>query len=317
MRSSLSHLDKADSGAKKAAASAAAGSEGGDTTESEGEEAKPVIVKFARKENKAKGQQKGVGRRINYQEFVENKKSSEAWVKVHYNDIDSEEAAEERRLLFAEREDQSSVFSQTVKGYVDTICPKVVTHEATPPVAMPTGVLSLTELKSLPLAQGVIKLLRSVHMIQFSPLCSLLGVIGGGVLSVCEAVKSCAVLVQGCWVVSSQQLFPGDENTTKRNSRDYIVSLISVLPCFNLPKKIKITSLSLSLHLSFSYLSSCGVSISKGFFLVRTLWVWPSSPLRLFVTCYSSWLCPRLPSNRGGNSNYQLTMILLTGIHAK
>ena len=232
MRSSLSHLDKADTGAKKAAASSAVnegGSGGGGdstATESEGEEPKPVIVKFARRESKVKSQGKGgggVGRRVNFQEFMENKRSSEAWITVDYNDIDSEEAAEERRLLFAERDDQSGVFAQTVEGYVDSICPKVVTQEAMPPVAMPTGVLSLTELKSLPLAQGVEKLLRSVHMIQFSRLCSLLGVMGGGVLSVCEAVKNCAVLVQGCWVVSSQLLFPGDENASKRNSRDYIV----------------------------------------------------------------------------------------------
>ena len=231
MRSSLSHLDKADTGAKKAAAAVNEGGSvgGGDTTatESEGEEAKPVIVKFARRESKVKGQGKssggGVGRRVNFQEFMENKKKSEAWIAVNYNDIDSEEAAEERRLLFAERDDQSGVFSQTVQGYVDNICPKVIMQEATPTVAMPTGVLSLTELKALPLAQSVVKLLRSVHMIQFSRLCSLLGVIGGGVLSVCEAVKNCAVLVQGCWVVSSQQLFPGDENASKRNSRDYIV----------------------------------------------------------------------------------------------
>ena len=239
MRSSLSHLDKADTGAKKAAAAINEGG-GGDTTatESEGEEAKPVIVKFARRESKVKGQGKGssggggVGRRVNFQEFMENKKSSEAWITVNYNDIESEEAAEERRLLFAEKDDQSGVFVQTVEGYVDTICPKVVTQEATPAVAMPTGVLSLTELKALPLAQSVVKLLRSVHMIQFSRLCSLLGVIGGGVLSVCEAVKNCAVLVQGCWVVSSPQLFPGDENVSKRNSRDYIVRMMYLIILF-------------------------------------------------------------------------------------
>lgn len=235
MRSSLSHLDKADTGAKKAAAGINEGGGGGEgdstATESEGDEPKLVTVKFARRESKVKGQVKGggsgsgVGRRINFQEFVENKRSSEAWITVDYNDLDSQEAAEERRLLFAERDDQSGLFDQTTGDYVDTICPKVVTQEATPPAAMPTGVLSLTELKSLPLAQGVEKLLRSVHMIQFSRLCSLLGVMGGGVLSVCEAVKNTAVLVQGCWVVSSQQLFPGDENASKRNSRDYIVSV--------------------------------------------------------------------------------------------
>lgn len=227
LRPSLSHLDTADSGAKRAAAATLSGSDGGDTTGSEGEEAKPVVVKFARRESKVKGQQKGVGRRINFQEVMENRKSSESWLSVQYNDLESEEASEERRLLFADRDDHTGVFSQTMESYVDTVCPRTITQETTHPVAMPTGVLSLAELKSLPLSQQVVKLLCNVHMIQFSRLCSLLGVMGGAVMSVCEAVRGCAVLVQGSWVVSSQQIFPGDKNFSKRNARDYIVSVLS------------------------------------------------------------------------------------------
>ena len=221
LRPSLSHLDTADSGAKRAAA----GSDGGDTTGSEGEEAKPVVVKFARRESKVKGQQKGISRRMNFQEVMENRKTSEPWLAVQYNDVESEEASEERRLLFADRDDHTGVFSQTMESYVDTVCPRTITQETTHPVAMPTGVLSLAELKSLPLSQQVVKLLRNVHMIQFSRLCSLLGVMGGAVMSVCEAVRGCAVLVQGSWVVSSQQIIPGAENFTKRNARDYVVSV--------------------------------------------------------------------------------------------
>lgn len=237
MRSSLSHLDKADSGAKRAAAAASvSGSDGGDTTESEGEEAKPVVVKFARRENKAKSQQKGIGRRLNYQEVMENQKSSDTWIPVQFNGVESDEASEERRLLFAEHDDQRKLFSQTPESYIDTVCPKAVTQETTTTVAMPTGVLSLAELKSLPLVQQVVKLLCNVHMIQFGRLCSLLGVMGGQLMSVCEAVRGCAVLVQGSWVVSSQQLFPGEDNSTKRNARDYIVSfdagVVARLDCF-------------------------------------------------------------------------------------
>lgn len=223
LRPSLSHLDKADSGAKKAAATVAGSDGGGDTTESEGEEAKPVVVKFARRESKVKSQQKSVGRRMNFHEAMENRRTSENWITVQYNNLESYEAAEERRLLFADHENQSSLFSQTMEDYVDTVCPRTVTQEATPPVAMPTGVLSLADLKSLPLNQQVVKLLRNAHMMQLNRLCSMLGVMGGAVMSVCEAVRSCAVLVQGCWVVSSQQLFPGDDNASKRSSRDYIV----------------------------------------------------------------------------------------------
>ena len=170
---------------------------------------------------------------MNFQEVMANRKSSESWLSLQYNDVDSEEASEERRLIFADRDDHTKVFSQTMENYVDTVCPRTVTQETTHPVAMPTGVLSLAELKSLPLSQQVVKLLCNVHMIQFGRLCSLLGVMGGAVMSVCEAVRGCAVLVQGSWVVSSQQIFPGEENLTKRNARDYVVSVSwpKLTPC--------------------------------------------------------------------------------------
>lgn len=222
LKSSLSHLDRADSGAKAAVVDKEGG---GDTTGSEGEEAKPVVVKFARRENKVKGQQKSIGRKKNFEEAMSERKMSEAWVTVEYKGAESEEACDERRLLFADRDNQSDIFSQTMENYVNAVCPMVATLETTPTVAMPTGVLSLADLKSLPLSQQVVKLLRNAHMIQFGRLCSMLGVTGGGVMGVCEAVRACAVLVQGCWVVSSQQILPGEENSLKRNSRDYIVRM--------------------------------------------------------------------------------------------
>ncbi len=65
------------------------------------------------------------------------------------------------------------------------------------------------------------KLLLNAHVERFGQLCSLLGVTGqsGGVL---KAVQACGVLVQGCWVIKSDLLYPEDQ--AKRNARDYIVS---------------------------------------------------------------------------------------------
>ena len=62
-------------------------------------------------------------------------------------------------------------------------------------------------------------------MVQFGQLCSLLGVSGGKMASVLEAVLSCGVLVQGCWVVASQVLYPDPSDTAKRTARDYMVRL--------------------------------------------------------------------------------------------
>ena len=66
-------------------------------------------------------------------------------------------------------------------------------------------------------------MLRNAHMIQFGQLCSLLGVTGGKMGGVLEAVMGCAVLVQGCWVVASHEIFPDSSDVAKRNARDYIV----------------------------------------------------------------------------------------------
>ena len=39
---------------------------------------------------------------------------------------------------------------------------------------------------------------------------------------VLEAVMECAVLVKGCWAVSSHVVFPESNKAAKRNARDYI-----------------------------------------------------------------------------------------------
>ena len=49
----------------------------------------------------------------------------------------------------------------------------------------------------------VLTVLQNAQMIQFGQLCSLLGVSGGKMGGVLEAVMGCCVLVQGCWVVAS------------------------------------------------------------------------------------------------------------------
>ena len=59
-------------------------------------------------------------------------------------------------------------------------------------------------------------MLQNAQMIQFGQLCSLLGVSGGKMGGVLEAVMGCCVLVQGCWVI-----LPEVEDLGKRNARDY------------------------------------------------------------------------------------------------
>ena len=157
LRPSLSYLDKADIGAKRLEV-AATSSDGGDTTESEGEDAKPVTVRFAKQENMAKSSQKKVGHRMTFTEVAENRKSDEVWRKVEYFGMESEEAEEERRLLLAGSDDQHLMFSQSEEKFLDSIFPKEATgeKESANGASLPIGVISLEQIKKLPLKRQVL-----------------------------------------------------------------------------------------------------------------------------------------------------------------
>ena len=60
-------------------------------------------------------------------------------------------------------------------------------------------------------------------MLPFQRLCSLVGG-RGQATPLLEAVEGCGVLVQGCWVVGSEVLYPGRGESAQCNVRDYIVS---------------------------------------------------------------------------------------------
>ncbi len=67
------------------------------------------------------------------------------------------------------------------------------------------------------------ELLKREQVVNFDWLVSILGGRSqAGAL--CEALEGCGVLVQGCWVVRSEVLHPGEEGKSLRMARDYIVS---------------------------------------------------------------------------------------------
>lgn len=118
LRPSLTYLDKADVGVKKLEVTS---DDGGDTTESEGEEAKPVTVRFAKRENIAKAKQKKVGRKKIFTEAMQSAKSAQTWTEVTYHGAETEEADEERRLLFESTEEKEVEFGVSEKSYLDRI----------------------------------------------------------------------------------------------------------------------------------------------------------------------------------------------------
>lgn len=111
LRPSLHHLDQAAAGRKRSAAAEA--STDGDTTESEGEEAKPVTVKFARRDaglnryvplarrNKDICTAFCRNARVSWSEHTSRHATEEGWQQVDFRPLTSPQADDERRLLFA------------------------------------------------------------------------------------------------------------------------------------------------------------------------------------------------------------------------
>lgn len=229
LRPSLSHLDKTDTGSKKVGVGGVEGGamSEGDTTGSEGEEAKPVQVRFARPDSVRASQSV---RKPSYQ-LLEQQREEEAWVPLLYHGVDSECATEERQLLFASEENHRDVFGVTQSQYLDLVCPMERPEERGVPAA-PSGVVSLSQLKMLPVPQQVQELLTRSDVIQFEKLCSLLGG-RSQALVLLEAVQECGVLVQGCWVVASEVVYPGEGSSMLRSARDYIVSLSACLSVYD------------------------------------------------------------------------------------
>ena len=80
------------------------------------------------------------------------------WTKLTYFGTDTEEADEERRLLLANKEDQQWQFTLTEEQYLDAIFPKGMTGEeegGDGASGLPRGVMSLEQIRKLPLRQQV------------------------------------------------------------------------------------------------------------------------------------------------------------------
>ena len=205
LKPSLAHLDRSS---EKSASTGGGALSGGETEEEEGEEeeARPVQVKLKR------------GGKATQQEAT---KEEEPWVELKLCSLESDEATEERSFLFAAEDDHSGIFELSRQQYLDILCPVRTNDERSAPVP-PGGLLTLSQLKALPLPQQIKELLRSSVAVQYSRMCSLLT---GGDHSetLLDTVQKCAVLVQGCWVVSSEVVFPEEADLPRRSSRDFIV----------------------------------------------------------------------------------------------
>nr|XP_006818447.1 PREDICTED: DNA-directed RNA polymerase III subunit RPC5-like [Saccoglossus kowalevskii] len=222
LRPSFSYLDKADVRIKQEKAMENEGESSQDEVE---EEAKPVMVKFARPET-----DQAKARRLASWQYLQQKQSQEMWVDLKFHHLGSEHSEKEYGYLYSRGNDLDvTEFSTSSKDYLGMLMPEEETSDRKMP-QMPSNVLSMTQLKTMPLADQVRALLASAKVLQFSQLLTLISG-HSDVMAVLRSLQQVAVLVQGCWVVKSDVLYPKD--TISANSgvsaeilcrgRDYIM----------------------------------------------------------------------------------------------
>ncbi|KAK3725000.1 hypothetical protein QZH41_017477, partial [Actinostola sp. cb2023] len=194
-------------------------------SQDEEEEAKALTLRFARRESdRAKAQ------RLSSFKYLEKQEAEEEWSNLNYHPPQHSLASTDRLKLFCEDcENEAPEMSLSSKAYLKYLMPSSKKQESAQP-KMPQNVLSMTQLREMDLPDQVKALLRNAKVMSFSQLCALLSPIGkdAGIL---KCVQQFGVLVQGCWVVKSEVLYP--DGTVSPNSgipseilcrgRDYIM----------------------------------------------------------------------------------------------
>lgn len=208
MRPSFSYLDKADNKTREREAE----KEGGDSSQDEAEEeAKAITVRFARPESEQARQ-----RRIQSYEFLQKKHAEEPWVHLRYHGLKDSRSEHERQYMYCQSVDssQNSELVKTPKEYLTMLMPPQAEEKVVQP-AGPSNVLSMAQLRTLPLAEQVKTLMRNVKLMPFA---NLMGLLASGTDStaVLRCIQQVALLVQGNWVVKSDVLYP--KNTCSPHS---------------------------------------------------------------------------------------------------
>ncbi|XP_037320262.1 DNA-directed RNA polymerase III subunit RPC5 isoform X1 [Pungitius pungitius] len=208
MRPSFSYLDKADTKTREREAA----NEGGDSSQDEAEEdVKAITVRFSRPESEQARQ-----RRLQSYEFLQKKQAEEPWVHLHYHGVKDGRSEHERQYLLCQSVDASenSELVKTPKEYLTMLMPPLAEEKLVKPVG-PSNVLSMAQLRTLPLGEQVKTLLKNVKVMPFA---NLMGLLASGTDSTAalRCIQQVALLVQGNWVVKSDVLYP--KNTCSPHS---------------------------------------------------------------------------------------------------
>ncbi|XP_059754937.1 DNA-directed RNA polymerase III subunit RPC5 isoform X1 [Balaenoptera ricei] len=205
LRPSFSYLDKADAKHREREAA----NEAGDSSQDEAEEdVKQITVRFSRPESEQARQ-----RRVQSYEFLQKKHAEEPWVQLHYYGLRDSRSEHERQYLLCQGSSgvENTELVKSPSEYLMMLMPPSQEEEKDKPVA-PSNVLSMTQLRTLPLADQIKILMKNVKVMPFANLMSLLGPSIDSV-AVLRGIQKVAMLVQGNWVVKSDILYPKDSSS--------------------------------------------------------------------------------------------------------
>ncbi|XP_004705789.1 DNA-directed RNA polymerase III subunit RPC5 [Echinops telfairi] len=205
LRPSFSYLDKADAKHREREAA----NEAGDSSQDEAEEdVKQVTVRFSRPESEQARQ-----RRVQSYEFLQKKHAEEPWVHLHYYGLRDSRSEYERQYLLGQGSNgvENTELVKSPSEYLMMLMPPSQEEEKDKPVA-PSNVLSMAQLRTLPLADQIKILMKNVKVMPFANLMSLLGPSIDPV-AVLRGIQKVAMLVQGNWVVKSDILYPRDSSS--------------------------------------------------------------------------------------------------------
>uniref|UniRef100_A0A8C3CVX4 RNA polymerase III subunit E n=1 Tax=Cairina moschata TaxID=8855 RepID=A0A8C3CVX4_CAIMO len=205
LRPSFTYLDKADAKHREREAA----NEGGDSSQDEAEDdVKQITVRFSRPETEQARQ-----RRVQSYEFLQKRQAEEHWVHLHYYGLKDSRSEHERQYLFSQAHGlaENTELIKSPSEYLMMLMPPSVEEENDKPVA-PSNVLSMAQLRTLPLADQIKILMKNVKVMPFANLMSLLGS-GTDSTAVLRCIQQVAMLVQGNWVVKSDVLYPKDTSS--------------------------------------------------------------------------------------------------------
>ncbi|NWR91948.1 RPC5 polymerase, partial [Furnarius figulus] len=205
LRPSFTYLDKADAKHREREAA----NEGGDSSQDEAEDdVKQITVRFSRPETEQARQ-----RRVQSYEFLQKRQAEEHWVHLHYYGLKDSRSEHERQYLFSQGHGlaENTELIKSPSEYLMMLMPPSIEEENDKPMA-PSNVLSMAQLRTLPLADQIKILMKNVKVMPFANLMSLLGS-GTDSTAVLRCVQQVALLVQGNWVVKSDVLYPKDTSS--------------------------------------------------------------------------------------------------------